>query len=83
MNKLQAVVIYDHKSNTYTPPYFAPTTDAAIRDFGILCNDGKSLQSQFPADFDLYCIGEFDVNTAIFRAFDKIHLASGIDVKAK
>lgn len=83
MNKLQAVVIYDHKANTYTAPFFSASVDSALRDFAILVNDGKSLQSRFPADFDMYHVGEFDVTTAVFRTFDKIHLASGVDVKAK
>lgn len=83
MNKLQAVCLYDSKANTFTPPYFVPTVEAAKRDFGILVNDGKSLQSQFPADFDLFHVGEFDTSTAVFRTFDKVHLANGSDVKVK
>lgn len=81
MNKLQAIVLYDAKANTYSSPFFSPTTEAAKRDFGLLCNDGKSLQSQFPADFDLYLVGEYDTFTAVFRPVDRVHLANGVDVK--
>ena len=81
MNKLQAIVLYDAKANTYSPPFFSPTREAAKRDFGMLVNDGKSLQSQFPADFDLFVVGEYDTLTAVFRPFDKVHLANGVDVK--
>lgn len=83
MNKLQAIALYDAKANTYSPPFFSPTVDSAKRDFGMLVNDGKSLQSQFPADFDLYLVGEYDCITATLRPVDRVHLANGVDVKIK
>lgn len=83
MNKLQAVSIYDAKANTFSAPYFVPTVEAAKRDFGLLVNDGKSLQSLFPADFDLYLVGEYDNITGTLRVVDKLHLANGCDVKIK
>lgn len=83
MNKLQAITLYDSKAKVYTEPFFVETVEAAVRSFGRLVNDGKSIQCSFPADFDLFHVGEFDRGTAELRIFDKIHLANGVDVKIK
>lgn len=84
MNKLEAVVVYDSKAGTYSPPFFVPHVDVAKRDFAILVNDGKSVQSLCPADFDLYHIGSFDTFEGKFYPLSNIeHLASGVDVKEK
>lgn len=84
MQKLEAVVIFDSKAGTYSPPFFVPHVDVAKRDFAILVNDGKSIQSHCPADFDLYNIGYYDTKTALFVGLPTpAHLLSGVDVKEK
>lgn len=81
MSKLQAISLYDSKAKTYGNPFFTSTTEAGLRDFAYLVNDSKMAAHNFPADFDLFHVGEFDTDTGIFRIFDKIHLANGVDVK--
>lgn len=84
MNKLQAVSIFDNKAETYTPPCFVPAVGVATRDFASLVNDGKSMQSQFPSDFALYHLGEFDPHTGCFVTLaEPKRIVSGSDVKAK
>ena len=84
MNKLQAVSIFDSKAQTFTPPYFVPAVGVAIREFGSLVNDGKSLQSQYPGDFELFHLGDFDPSTGCFVPLvEPKRIVSGADVKAK
>ena len=81
MQKLLAITLFDSKAGSFSQPFFVPSLPSALRDFSILVNDGKSLQSQFAADFDLYHIGSFDTSTGLFTRIEMKHIANGVDVK--
>ncbi len=63
MQKFQMYSIYDAKAQIFHPPYFNLTHGEAERTFGQIVNDEKTQISQFPEDFDLYHIGEYNDST--------------------
>lgn len=76
--------IRDGKAETFYPPFFKPSHGEAERDIRTATNDPKSVLSQYPEDFDLYYLGEFDTNTGKFNAKDTPeHLFKLIQFKTK
>lgn len=74
--------IRDTKSETFHPPFFKPTHGEAERDMNTAVNESKSVINQYPEDFDLYYLGEFDTNTGKFNAKDSPeHLFKLINLK--
>lgn len=67
--RLIAFSIYDVKSETFSPPFFKTARGAAIRDFKMLVNDKQSVPGQFPDDYKLVALGEFDDSNAEFVVF--------------
>lgn len=63
MNKLFS--IRDTKSGHFGKPIVAPHQAPLIREFTEAVNDPKTIYSKFPADFDLYEVGDFDQNTGL------------------
>lgn len=55
--------IVDNKAKCFHPPYFAQTRAEADRIFTTIVNTEQNQISQFPEDFDLYYIGEYDDGT--------------------
>jgi len=68
--RVKAYTIYDTKSLTYSNPFYAPTHGAAIRIVTDATQDNNSQLARHPADFILYCVGEFDDNSGIFMPID-------------
>lgn len=58
--RLKAFSVRDIKAATYTAPYFAPSVGEASRQFIRLAKDPQSMVGQFPEDFELFEIGEYD-----------------------
>jgi len=63
---LQIYSVRDNKAGTFSRPFFEHTDAAAVRAFTTAARDNQSQISQFPDDFELHKIGEFDDATAIF-----------------
>lgn len=59
---LKMFSIRDRKSDVFNTPFFQPTHGAAERAFKTLVRDEKSTVSQYPEDFDLYYLGDYDDN---------------------
>lgn len=57
---LKVYSIRDSKAEAYNPPFFKHSHGEAERDFATLANDEKSMVAQYPEDFDLYFLGEYD-----------------------
>lgn len=62
--------IRDSKAETYFNPFYSGTQGEAERQFAAVTNDPKSTICQFPDDFDLFHIGEYDTNTGKLNALD-------------
>ena len=57
---LRIYSIRDFASNTYGTPFFSTNDKTALRDFGHLKSDSRSLVGSYPHDFKLFCLGVFD-----------------------
>lgn len=63
----KAYSIRDSKSEIFNPPFYKQTHGQAERDFQTVVNDEKSMIFQYPDDFDLYYVGEYDDQKGVFR----------------
>jgi len=61
---LKMFSIRDIKGECFNPPFFSRTHGDAERSFTRLALDPQSTISQFPEDYDLYFIGEYDDENA-------------------
>lgn len=66
---LRAYSIYDVKALQYHPPFFASTNGAAVRSVHDLVNDTNTSVGRHPADYVLYCVGEYDDSKGALRPF--------------
>jgi len=86
MLNLKLFSVYDRKAGTYGQVFSLQTRGVAMRTFQTWVQDPNSFFAKFPDDFELYEIGEFDVQTGdmisikpdfVVRASDcKVALAS-------
>ena len=60
---LKMFSIRDQKAEVFNQPWFAKTHGEAERNFRQLVKDPKSMVSQFPEDYSLYYIGQYDDQT--------------------
>lgn len=67
---LKMFSIRDTKGEIFNPPYFAKTHGEAERQFKTLTNDSKSTINQYPEDFDLYYLGDYDDQTGKLKSLD-------------
>jgi len=58
--------IFDVKTGVYNLPYFGFNEGVAVRDFIALRRDPHSTISQFPADFQLFHVADFDDTSGLF-----------------
>ncbi len=60
MQTLKMFSIRDIKGEIFNPPFFSRSHGDAERNFTQAARDPKTTISQFPQDYDLYYIGEYD-----------------------
>lgn len=72
------VSVYDSKAESWSFPAQADNKASAIRMFGDLVRDGRTLVGQHPEDFGLWIVGEFDTETGTILT-QMSHLANGND----
>jgi hypothetical protein len=77
--KTKVFSIRDSKGNLFNTPFCKMNERDATFEFKRLVNDKQSLPGQYPKDFDLYLLGEYDDQTGRFTSLDQPqHLAEGI-----
>lgn len=75
--------IRDLKGDFYSPVVHQNEV-SAIRWFSMIVNAEDSTLNSFPADFQLYCIGDFDSEIGRMIPRDLLQLVtSGLDVLGK
>lgn len=57
---LNAYTLYDMKALNYSPPFYCAAHGQAVRMVMDLANDANTMVGRHPADFTLFCIGQFD-----------------------
>lgn len=81
---LKAFSIRDSKSESFNLPFFKHTNGEAERDFQSAINrtDDNNNLGKYPEDFDLFVIGEMDLNTGLFSSLPTPHhVAKAINLK--
>ena len=81
---LKIFAIRDQKAEVYNTPFYQHSHGEAERNFKTLVNDGKSTVSQYPEDFDLYYLGDYDDNTGLVKSLDTPqHIVKAIALKSQ
>jgi len=70
MSILKMYCLRDNKAEAFHPPFYKHTHGEAERDFTTLTKDEKSMVNQYPDDFDLYYVGEYDQSTGKVKPLD-------------
>ena len=79
---LKIYSIRDSKGEVYNAPFYQKTHGEAERNFRSLANDEKSTIFQYPEDFDLWYLGEFDDNKGEFKPLDTPqHMLKAVSIK--
>lgn len=68
--QLKIYSIRDAKGQIFNTPFYQRTHGEAERNFRTVANDPKSTIAQYPEDYDLYYMGEFDDQSGKFLALD-------------
>lgn len=77
--------VRDVKSNSFNSVlHIKPTRAAAVRDFTSVVNSPESgLLNQYPEDFELYHVGDFDDEKGFVVPIDPpVRLVSAADIKS-
>lgn len=64
--------IFDSKVGSFNLPFFCQSMGEAERVFTSSVRSSDSALSQFPEDFSLHYIGEYDLSTGVFTNAAKI-----------
>jgi hypothetical protein len=71
--------VYDTKAKLWSTPFFSHSAVVATRDFAAAAK-GQGGIAQFPADYELWSIGEWHEETGIFVPFSPFnYLVRGDD----
>lgn len=71
-----AYSLYDSKALTYSPPFYAGAHGQAVRMVMELVSDNNNTVGRHPADFTLYCVGQFnDATGSLLPAATREHIS--------
>lgn len=74
--------IRDQKAEAFENIFLQNTNGQAERYFTSLVNDPKTLIAMYPADYDLYFIGDYDQQTGKIKPCETPqHLISAVQLK--
>lgn len=81
--KLKIFSVKDKMAEAFLPPFFLPEIGQATRSFYDCVNDKNHEFGKHPEDYDLYIIGEFDVNKGTIEQKEPLtHVVNGREFKA-
>lgn len=82
--------IRDQKADIFMQPFFQLSQGEAERNFDQLVRDQKSTISQYPADYSLYHLGDYETTTGVIttqnpprHCVDAIHVWKKAAAKAQ
>lgn len=80
--KQKAFSVRDSKAEIYHLPFFSNTTADAERSFRATVNNPQTTIHQFPEDFDLWMIGEYDQSVGMLIPLQTpVHMLKAVAVK--
>lgn len=59
--------VLDSKVGAYAAPFVCRTKGEAVRSFTEARKDAQSMVSKYPADYRLFCVGEWDEALGIIQ----------------
>lgn len=71
--------IFDKKAGTYGPITTAPNQVFALRLFEKLCKDSGSTIHDYPSDFCLHYLGDFDDSNGMIKPVPPSAICEAID----
>ena len=77
--KVSVYVVYDEKAEAFMTPFFMGTDAMAIRGFGDAVNNPETSFGKHPADYTLFCIGEYSELKGEIIPTDKRPLGNGVE----
>jgi hypothetical protein len=84
MSKLKVFSVYDSKVEAYLQPFFLRSRGEAVRAFTDACRDPKTQFAQYPADFTLFEIADYDdVDGSLLPHSVKVSLGSSLELISK
>lgn len=69
--------IFDTKAKLYGQPFFSKNQATAVREFSLAVN-GTGMMSEYPEDFTLYCVGNFNFDSGALIPADPESITQGI-----
>lgn len=82
MSKILIFTVLDKKAEAFMRPFFARAKGEAIRSFSDEINTKDTMLNKYPADYELFYLGEYDEITAGIKALSPESLGIGIDYTA-
>jgi len=80
---LKIFSVKDSKADVFSQPFFQKSHGEAERSFKMLVADPKSTVSQYPEDFDLYYIGDWDdIKGTLTKLDTPTHIVKATNLKA-
>lgn len=80
----QVFSVRNAKGEFFNPPFISHTKGSAERTFQKLVNDPQSDINQFPEDYDLYYVGDFDDTKGVMLPLDTPeHLVKAVMLHGK
>lgn len=80
---MKLVSIKDMKAQIFFKPNCVATLADALRSFELVANESDNLISQFPNDFRLYHLADFDTSTGEVTPLDPKDLGAAADFKRR
>lgn len=80
--KIQYYCIRDIKSNTFNRPFGGLTVEQVKRSIYSSIAQGNSEIAQFPEDFELYLIADFDDKTGVITGQDPVMICNCREIVA-
>lgn len=80
--KLKVFAVYDKKAESYQNPFMQVTCGLAERIFRTMANDDKTTICQYPEDYELYYIADFETDTGSYdNLTENVRVCGAVDVK--
>lgn len=73
---MEMYAIRDEKMGLYMTPFFSPNLITAMRNLTGALRQKDSMLAQFPGDFSLYKLADFDKETGLFQANEPKFMAT-------
>lgn len=64
---MKILSVFDKVAQTYDIPFFKLNAAVAQREFHMACQNEQSLYNQFPSDYELHELGEFNQTDGTFK----------------